>query len=910
MTAFQSLIRSHKLVHSAVCAGLLAATVATAAAQRSSPLASARELLRQYPGVRYVRDGGVQAYYGRAMTQAATPDDAAELWLLDHASSFGVADPQLVLIRRLDVAYGRFTAFVYAQTIDGLPVEYGMLTLLVLNDGTPRVVLAEARLARPSGQRATVRVPADQAIASVRTLADYQHLPVWSDATQVYLGAGGTARRVWKFVGEQPRLTAREKYTFFVDVTTGRLVDVRNEVLQAEISGTVQGNATPGDAPDTASNPPVPAPMPKIEVRAGSVQTFTDSNGNYVLTGIGGTVTVSTDVSTGQWVDINNQAGGDLSLSQSVTPPGPGDFLFNPSPSQFTTAQVNAFIHTTLSHDFIADRSSFTGLDIRLPVNVNIADVCNAFFDGSSTNFFQSGSGCVNTAYSTVVAHEYGHFIINQLGLPQGPFGEGYGDTIAVLLYDTGIIGRDFAGPGNHVRNVDTADQQYPCSNFDPHVCGQTLAGIWFDIMRGFEATYGNATGLEMARQLSVDWITTTVGPPDSDNSAGPITAVEVLTLDDDDGNLDNGTPHAGLICTAFENHGIDCPIPPVAFDFPDGLPDVLTPGQPTTIRVNVGDGQASPVPGTGTVSYRIGSSGSFTTVAMTELSPNHYEATLPAANCPETVQFFFTVDTNAGPASSPVNAPNSTHAATAAFGTVTVFADNFETDQGWTTSGNASTGQWERGIPVGCNRGDPSSDFDGSGRCYLTENDPIDCNSDVDNGTVRLISPSLDLSAFAEARIRYARWFNNSAGASPFEDVFDVEVRSAGGAWVRVERVGPSGNEVSGGWFTHSFNVGDFVPLSNDVQVRFVTADLGNGSIVEAAVDAFTVTGFDCNAPNCPGDLDGDLDVDLNDLSVLLANFGTTSGADPADGDLDGDGDVDLTDLSNLLANFGLTCG
>jgi hypothetical protein len=58
-----------------------------------------------------------------------------------------------------------------------------------------------------------------------------------------------------------------------------------------------------------------------------------------------------------------------------------------------------------------------------------------------------------------------------------------------------------------------------------------------------------------------------------------------------------------------------------------------------------------------------------------------------------------------------------------------------------------------------------------------------------------------------------------------------------------------------------------------------------------------------------CPGDLDGDADVDLSDLSILLANYGVTSGAEYTDGDLDGDGDVDLSDLSALLSLYGTSC-
>lgn len=60
---------------------------------------------------------------------------------------------------------------------------------------------------------------------------------------------------------------------------------------------------------------------------------------------------------------------------------------------------------------------------------------------------------------------------------------------------------------------------------------------------------------------------------------------------------------------------------------------------------------------------------------------------------------------------------------------------------------------------------------------------------------------------------------------------------------------------------------------------------------------------------PQLPGDLDGDCDVDIQDLAVLLSNFGTNSGATPAMGDVDGDGDVDIADLALLLASFGSGC-
>jgi len=62
-----------------------------------------------------------------------------------------------------------------------------------------------------------------------------------------------------------------------------------------------------------------------------------------------------------------------------------------------------------------------------------------------------------------------------------------------------------------------------------------------------------------------------------------------------------------------------------------------------------------------------------------------------------------------------------------------------------------------------------------------------------------------------------------------------------------------------------------------------------------------------DCAEVPCPGDVDGDLDVDLDDLTLLLSQFGQVGNGLPAD--LDSDSDVDLDDLTTLLASFGRSC-
>lgn len=78
---------------------------------------------------------------------------------------------------------------------------------------------------------------------------------------------------------------------------------------------------------------------------------------------------------------------------------------------------------------------------------------------------------------------------------------------------------------------------------------------------------------------------------------------------------------------------------------------------------------------------------------------------------------------------------------------------------------------------------------------------------------------------------------------------------------------------------------------------------------IVESGIDDFSVRQVTCNEVECPGDLNGDGVIDLQDLAQLLGHYGTTSGATYEMGDLDGDQDVDLGDLAALLAVYGTTC-
>jgi hypothetical protein len=200
-----------------------------------------------------------------------------------------------------------------------------------------------------------------------------------------------------------------------------------------------------------------------------------------------------------------------------------------------------------------------------------------------------------------------------------------------------------------------------------------------------------------------------------------------------------------------------------------------------------------------------------------------------------------------------------------------------------------------------GGDRGDPTSDFDGSGQCYLTN--PADGNTDVDGGGTELVSPLLDGSQ-PGSELVYARWYSNNFGGAPFEDVMQIDVSPDGGTtWLALETVGPGGEEAAGGWYQRRFdlNLLPGIGNTNTLRVRFRAEDTAGGSVVEAAVDSVRIERTAC-AGN-PSDINGDGSVNGKDLTILLGSWGACAGCAA---DLNGDGIVDGADLTQLLGEWG----
>ncbi|MCB9852405.1 MAG: matrixin family metalloprotease [Phycisphaerales bacterium] len=286
----------------------------------------------------------------------------------------------------------------------------------------------------------------------------------------------------------------------------------------------------------------------------------------------------------------------------------------------------------------------------------------------------------------------------------------------------------------------------------------------------------------------------------------------------------------------------------------PNGAPATLTPGQPTTFLVQIDPNDATITPGSEVLVYTFG--GSAFSSPLVSLGGNLWEATFPPAVCSDTPAFFIsifsTVASTSGFVRLPLTAPTDQFTPIVSSGVTNIFSDNGNTNMGWTVSGNATAGIWNRGAPAGGgDRGDPATDSDGSGQCWLT--DLADGDTDVDGGTTTLTSPVFDLSTGGV--ISYDYWFNDFTGGLFDVDTYVVEVATdAGGTnWTPVRTYTTASNQ----WRTDSIAIGSEVPASSTIRVRFSVSDLGTGTVVEGGLDAIEVSSTVCNdvqlPPNAP---------------------------------------------------------
>ncbi len=747
------------------------------------------------------------------------------------------------------------------QEIGGVPVEDAAINMIFSTDGRLLALHTNA-VSGLEGASTSPGLSADAAArAAVAHFSQSFGAPTEIGSASLIFARVGTndeATLAWQLeLFQRYADTKPTGLEYAIDARTGALLETEQLVHDFDVRGTVMMNATPGTAPDTAGNPEVQFPVPFARVTSSAGTLFADENGDFNYVGVNTNLDVTAEF-RGTFNNVNNQAGADHAVTQSLPPNQNNTILLNPGTGAQVTAQANCYNGAQAVRDYVrritpTDSTS----DFVIVSNPNLTQTCNAFFDGGSINFFQSGGGCVNTAYSTVVAHELGHWLNVRYGTGNNSsgMGEGNADVFAMYTYDVPQVGQGFSGGGN-IRSGNNTRQWCGTGCYGQvHADGEVWMGAAWKVRRNLNTTHGNAMGDLIADTLFMGWMN---GFNQAD--IAPIIEEQWLTLDDDDGNTGNGTPNYGDIDSAFREQGF----PGVDLDFIQitnvtTLADTMDEAGPYTVDADI-VALLSPPVASANLRYRV-NGGALQSIAMGNIGGDTYRASLPGVASPARVEYFVEGTDSAAQDGSNVDEPDNSPFFRVGLTTILV-ETNFNGEDGGFSSGaagdNATTGIWVRANPVGT-AAQPEDDHSVPGvQCWFTGNAGPGGglgDNDVDGGTTTLLSDTYDMTGLFAPQIRYWRWYSNQTNGV-VDDTFLIDISDDGGAnWTSVETIGPGGAQSNGGWFRNIIDVSAFVSLTNQVQVRYRASDLGNGSIVEAAIDDVIVDdvapGNGCPAPS-----------------------------------------------------------
>ncbi len=558
---------------------------------------------------------------------------ALQAYLRDHRADLRLDLAELAESPRISVNRDGALIFVHVgRVVDGVPVRdnsigaainSGNLILLGLQKwadvdaGVSRAPAVSEEVARES-VRAHVR---PLAIEKFTKTPHVELVPMSSGDSIYYRLAWVVTCKIEGDLGNWEGL---------VDAANGTLFafEDRNQYADGQIIGGVYPVSNDQRPPDGIEQDGWP--MPYADFTIDGVKRYTDGNGNMGC--IPGSISTALN---GLFVRILDSCGVINEVGTNGIDLGSGP---NPAATDCTVPashsagdtkssrsgyfELNRAIELAQGHLPGDTDPGAIWVRAQLTANMNLNDICNAFWDGSTINFFRSSppNGCANTGeIAAIFDHEWGHGMDNNGVNPNiASPGESIADIYAAVRLNTSCIGRGFftnttcSGYGDEcdgtpadgctgVRDINytnhRCDQPHtiswitggfsnaqcggtgsasscppggggPCGR-EVHCEGYVAAEAGWDLMTrdllDAPFNYDAQTAHEVATAIIYagaqpvgSWYTCSVGGGCSATGG----YLSFLAVDDDDGNLSNGTPHMTAIRAAFERHEIHCVTP------------------------------------------------------------------------------------------------------------------------------------------------------------------------------------------------------------------------------------------------------------------------------------------------------------------------------------------------------------
>ncbi len=343
-------------------------------------------------------------------------------------------------------------------------------------------------------------------------------------------------------------------------VTLGGEVILRESVI-CHLDGECEfhGKSPANWSPNWPGTPIFSQPLPNLDVIVDGIGTVTTDSDGLVSVDLAGTPRTISGTLSGPYVSVLDARGPEIQLSGTITPNVPFSLTVNDVPVEDDTAEVSAFVHANRTHDWFKAMPispPFTDMDVPLQVRVSRPSFgfCNAAFNPNVPELYflpEAIASCPNSAFSTIVVHEYAHAAAFQIfgSNTPGDLHEGLADCAAILYSGDREIGRGFFGTGNQLRDAEP-NLVFPISG-SAHTIGLLYAGSIWDLRTLLVSDLGKVAGSTLVSEL---WFESLFFLPAALNSE---LVTVTLLADDDDGNLANGTPNETRIREAFAIHGL-----------------------------------------------------------------------------------------------------------------------------------------------------------------------------------------------------------------------------------------------------------------------------------------------------------------------------------------------------------------